>query len=79
MSVKTRQILFNGKIKTVVVPATKYRKGLTTSLAPCTGRLLLNCTNGVGCKGHKVKWIKLRDLWEPREAIDAAIAAGEGK
>lgn len=55
-----KTIVHNGRQVRVRLPSDKRRGG---GLHPCTGRYLVNCTNGAGCRGHKVTWIILRELW----------------
>lgn len=52
-------IRFNGREVVVARPRPKRPKRATVLLVPCRGRLLINCANGPGCKGHRVKWILL--------------------
>lgn len=50
----TKTIIANGKAHIVALPMRKSRP-----LVPCRGRLVINCTNGIGCKGHRIKWLLL--------------------
>lgn len=53
-----KTIRYNGRVVIVAAPRRKQRP--VQVLAPCRGRLLVNCQNGPGCKGHLVRWIALR-------------------